>query len=64
MPHLVLQRTRAEPPRSALAHWFAVDAKLMPNPVRNAGFYRLYRLISLFECAAGWFDPTFTRWKS
>ena len=64
MPLLFLQRTRAEPPRSAPAHWLEVDAKLMPNPGRNAGFYRPYRLIIHFECAAGCFDPTFTQWRS
>jgi hypothetical protein len=40
------------------------DAKLMPNPGRNTGFYRLYRLIKPLERASFWFDPTFTRWKS
>ena len=52
------------PPRSALAHWLAVDAKLMPNQARNTGSYHLYRLINLLECKTVWFDPTFTRWKS
>jgi hypothetical protein len=28
-----------------------VNANLMPNMARNAGFHRLYRLIKPLECA-------------
>ncbi len=34
------------------------DTKLMPNPVRNTDFNRLFRPLSHLECATVWFDPT------